>query len=683
MQTIMTPDRWQQINTLLNAVMDLHPDQQRVHLEQHCAHDSDIRREVFSLLEARKKVSIFLEEPARDYAAVLISEADNDETDPMIGKAFDGYRIMDVLGRGGMGVVYKAYDINLDKVVALKMINPDLARTPSFIRRFSEEARAQARIDSPYIVRVHAKRQTDTGLYLVMEFVDGGTAMDVLKDGPLSWPETRPLIRQMLMALEHAHSAGVIHRDVKPSNIMLTQEGKIKVTDFGLAKLYQDQTDTVTQGIAGTLFYMSPEQVRGLAELDHRTDLYSMGMTIYQMLAGVLPFDQTAQQFGIMQAIVKEKVPPLTKFRSDLPRHVVKAMKKALEKDRDRRFQSAAEMRAAFDVGEALVIGAEDETLVDSLTVNDLSSEGFRTRLPLWIGVVVLVFMLVLTAWYIGSRVSPSPHLLITTIPTGAEVYLEGQFIGTTPIDYLAQQEVDGLRLRIHMAKYMAVDTIVTMGEETITTLHYSLTALVDTLGVASSTIDTVAQVDDENPRSSTTPAVSASVEEEAIPKSVAKDPPASPSPPKRIAQMGSLTLYMPEGDSLSVMGAPSCTIGLPCEVEAGMKTITFWHPTYGKHTRQLTVGVGERASQTFYFNKTVNVQVQMEDGSEAPSFSIRKNGETNDKWSTPGIFNLGPGAHTFDVNKHGYIILDDPQTVEIPGFGEETVRLIFRGRKL
>ena len=183
--------------------------------------------------------------------------------DAVIGREVDGYRIEGVLGRGGMGVVYQGEDVALSRPVALKRINPSQAHREQFLRRFRSEAKALARIDSPYIVSIYALRDTDIGLLIVMEYVDGGTLKDRVENGPMPPDEAIPILRQILQAFRDAHGAGVIHRDIKPQNIMLTAEGTVKITDFGIAKLRRpDSGETVTQGgQGGTLKYMSPEQI--------------------------------------------------------------------------------------------------------------------------------------------------------------------------------------------------------------------------------------------------------------------------------------------------------------------------------------------------------------------------------------------------------------------------------------
>lgn len=276
--------------------------------------------------------------------------------DSIIGTEIDGYRIHEVLGRGGMGVVYKAEDVTLSRQVALKCINQTLATDESFLRRFRSEARALAQIDSPYIVQVYTLSRLEIGLVIIMEYVEGGNLKQHVNEGGMAWTEALPLIRQMLRALEHAHSSNIIHRDIKPHNILLadapTSHGnRVKMTDFGLAKVQRagGQSRTVTQGVYGSLNYMSPEQVEGLGQVDHRSDIYSLGMTMYELLAGHLPFEEDGTTYRIMRTIVEDDVPRLDQFVEDVPDVLVDLVMKTLEKKPDDRFQSAAEMRAAID----------------------------------------------------------------------------------------------------------------------------------------------------------------------------------------------------------------------------------------------------------------------------------------------------------------------------------------------
>jgi serine/threonine protein kinase len=276
--------------------------------------------------------------------------------DDLIGTEVDGYRVEEVLGRGGMGVVYRAEDVTLSRTVALKCINRSLSNDESFLRRFRSEARALAQIESPYIVQVYTLSRLEMGLVIVMEFVEGTNLKQQIGEDGLAWRKALPLLRQMLTGLEHAHAADVIHRDVKPHNILLADAStlhgnRVKMTDFGLAKVNTtgDRSRTVTEGVYGSLNYMSPEQVESLGGVDHRSDLYSLGMTAYEMLAGRLPFEEEGTTYRIMRTIVEEDLPPLDHFADEVPQPLVDVVMKTLEKDPADRFQSAAEMKTAVD----------------------------------------------------------------------------------------------------------------------------------------------------------------------------------------------------------------------------------------------------------------------------------------------------------------------------------------------
>lgn len=275
--------------------------------------------------------------------------------DPLLGARVGEYHIQRVLGRGGMGVVYQAEDTALGIPVALKSITAGMTTDAAFVRRFRTEARAMARVASPHIVRVMALRETEHGLFIVMEYVDGGSLHDRMAGGPMAWETLWPLLRQMLLGLEAAHTVGVVHRDIKPRNVLLTTDDTVKLTDFGLARL-SDSDATRTQAVAGTLAYMSPEQVRSLPTLDHRSDLFSLGLTAYEALVGRLPFDRDGGDFTMMRAIVEESFPPPTDFSDRVTASVAAALMRSLEKDPAMRYQSAAEMR------EALAAAGDDPT---------------------------------------------------------------------------------------------------------------------------------------------------------------------------------------------------------------------------------------------------------------------------------------------------------------------------------
>ncbi|MFQ5570995.1 MAG: serine/threonine-protein kinase [Rhodothermales bacterium] len=708
----MTPERWQQINALLDAVLELPPGEQEAYLDVHCKDDRALRREVLSLLEAHDEAHSFLEKPAQDYAATLIQMPNELAQDALVGKNVDGYHILDVIGRGGMGVVYRAEDEALSRTVALKMIDPALARDATFVRRFRSEARALARIDSPHIVRVHAMRQTQAGLFIVMEYVDGGTVTDLLQKGAVSWQRALPIIRQMLTALEHAHSVGVIHRDIKPSNIMLTRKGVVKVTDFGLAKVHQkDGMATVTQGIAGTLYYMSPEQVKALPTLDHRSDLFSMGMTIYQMLAGRLPLDRDAKEFTVMRSIVEDVLPPPSTFKRSLPKAIDQVVMQALEKEPARRYQSAAQMRSAF---EALQQGEEDDTVIegDPYTPPDPS----RRKYLLMGAAAMLVVALAVVGyllWPFGGGARPA-LLSLTTTPDNARVFLNDRPIRNTPITHFELDDAgEPIRLRIEKAGYVTVDTTIQVAAADSLVLNIPLVPVrieapvVATLLITSNPGNAHVQINsndagetDERGRLSgvevDTGAVLVEISKEGyklwretyhvgagetLPIPAALEPEddgPDPDPPTT----ATLTLRAVPNGTVSVGNQTRQGQGRFTVTAARAHAITFHHPTYGEGCRRnVTLQSNQTGRYTCYFEHKVVVQVRREDGTPIWA-SILINGNEVDG-SSDKEFIWGPGTYTIAIKKFGYDVLTDEQTVTIePAFEEKRQRVEFQIRQ-
>ncbi len=272
----------------------------------------------------------------------------------MIGQVIDGYQIIDVLGRGGMGVVYKALDVSLEKTVALKALDPVQAQDEQFLGRFKVEARTLGRLQHPHIVNVFAFRHVDPHLFIVMEYVDGGNLADLIAErGPIPWREALPLVRQSVEAMAHAHRLQVVHRDIKPRNILLTSAGRVKVTDFGLAKIQEETADnkglTRTGFTGGTLYYMPPEQLHGLNRVDHRGDIYSLGMTCYELLAGRVPFNKEVSQYEILQSIDTHSFPSLDETATGVPAPLAQIVMRALAHDPADRFQEMGDMLEALD----------------------------------------------------------------------------------------------------------------------------------------------------------------------------------------------------------------------------------------------------------------------------------------------------------------------------------------------
>ncbi|MEW6005830.1 MAG: serine/threonine-protein kinase [Stygiobacter sp.] len=251
----------------------------------------------------------------------------------LIGKKFQGYEFLEYIGEGGMGIVYKAQDLNLDRKVAIKVIQPGKSNFPQTFKKFRKEAKNQAKLIHPNIVTIHGLIEIYSSIGIVMEFVDGEELSSIIKrKQKLDYNFTKNILLQVLDGLDFAHSHGIIHRDIKPSNIIVRKDGVAKIADFGIAKSVEDfETFTTNSKMVGTLFYMSPEQITG-AKVSHLSDIYSLGCTAYEMATGLPPFyyQNTTQ---IIFAHINEIAAPIESFRNDYPDAFNKLIFEMLQKD--------------------------------------------------------------------------------------------------------------------------------------------------------------------------------------------------------------------------------------------------------------------------------------------------------------------------------------------------------------
>lgn len=358
----MDAKRWAQIKEVYDRALDLNPDEREGFLGEVCAGDADLRREVESLLAAHESAGAFLQSAAIEAAAREIAE---DEAltytttilpapPQLIGRDLANYRIVSLLGKGGMGEVYLAEDNRLHRKIALKLLPPRFTNDAGRVRRFEREARLVSALNHPNIVTIFDIGQAEGLWFMATEFIEGQTLRQVLAGGQLlQLPEIFRIAAQIADALEAAHDVGIVHRDVKPDNVMLRRDGYVKVLDFGLAKAPEKQPagdpaiapdSSLTQAgtVMGTVSYMSPEQARGM-NVDNRTDIFSLGVVIYEMITGRLPFEGASAN-DVIASILRSEPPPLAQHSPDAPDEMEQIVAKALAKNRDERYQSVKDL---------------------------------------------------------------------------------------------------------------------------------------------------------------------------------------------------------------------------------------------------------------------------------------------------------------------------------------------------
>lgn len=641
--------------------------------------------------------------------------------DDFKGQIVDNYEILEELGRGGMGMVYKARDVQLDKIVALKMIAPKLIEEGDFLERFRNEAKMLAKLSSPHIVQVFAFGQSRP--FIVMEFVEGMNLSGWAKANPnISLPKKLSIFKDILNGLNHAHGHGVIHRDIKPQNILISNAGEIKVTDFGLAKLLQPENITnATHTIAaGTPIYMSPEQMEGLKNIDHRGDVYSCGITFYEILVEKLPLSNVSVPFLILRAILNKEYPSPIETDSSIPQVISDMIMKAIEPDPKDRFQSVKEMidvienfekgtpgpaiesKPAPAAPEAMTVptspptpepvsppdsdadvaetgsdwkytppyevseSKEPETpaAADTGADDSVAAPAAEKSSGAGRGILIAAIVLVMAAagFFVYQNMAAPEDVPAVIAPAFATLSIQSD-----PPDaevYLNGERVGITNFQKNDLKSGRYDILVKLdGHQTWRKESIDVQPGEDYSYMAVLENNVASEQKTEG----------------------ASTPPERPTtPPVKAVANATLQLSSVPGAAIHVdneMKSANAQTPVDVMVTAGNHMVKFEHPEYGAAEFPVSVAANAKKTLTCYFETEFTIVAKTESGDMRPA-AVLINGEITE-YRTPTTISLGPGAHTISVRRSGYINIDGEKQVN-PKAGTTPVKasLVFTLKK-
>ncbi len=355
----MDAKRLKQVEEIYHAALEIPDGKRESFFKEHCGEDQELRREIETLLAFEKTFGNFIDLPPESLAAEIFSEKEKETS--FVNRTINNYKVEKLIGRGGMGEVYLAFDTKLERRVALKILPESFTVNHNRLNRFVQEAKAASALNHPNIITIYEVGEFESVNFIATEFIDGETLRDRLEKDSMPLSELLSVAIQTAEGLSAAHTAGIIHRDIKPENIMIRRDGYVKILDFGLAKLSQPPNDsgafngnemeaatrklvlTMPGSVMGTVSYMSPEQTRGLADIDSRTDIWSLGVVMFEMLTRRVPFGGETMN-DVIASILTTQPPPLSKFITRPPAELERIVTKTLQKSREERYQVTKEL---------------------------------------------------------------------------------------------------------------------------------------------------------------------------------------------------------------------------------------------------------------------------------------------------------------------------------------------------
>jgi serine/threonine protein kinase len=404
---IVKNEKWETIENIYHAAAEVHENERAEFLKRACRGDEALRKEIESLLLYEQHRSSF--ERKAPYSTWGQRTAANGDQTPVVGDTILHYRIIDKIGAGGMGVVYKAEDLRLKRFVALKFLLSDLTRDEFAKQRFMQEAQAASALDHANICTIHEIDETSEGqLLLVMACYDGETLKQRIERGPLAFAEALDIAIQISQGLARAHESGIVHRDIKPANVMLTSRGEVKILDFGLAELTGRTKITRTGMTLGTVAYMSPEQARG-EEAAASSDVWAFGVMFYEMLTGRLPFEGE-HECVFLNAIEHNQVKPIAELREGIPEEIERIVGRSLQKSREARYASGVDLMKDL---------IAYKTALSTSTVVLPSRPGALQRLKTLAAAAGAVFVLALGVTSLLDKQAEPPGLVRLTSDSG------------------------------------------------------------------------------------------------------------------------------------------------------------------------------------------------------------------------------------------------------------------------